>query len=250
MPQPAASGAPTAVCPICGEYPEQRSCFRCIRCNRDWICLRHRDAELRWCEDCAATERLRREREAFAAEQKRREEEHRDSLEKARRDAEVERRRAEEARRRADELSRREEERRRDEEARLQADNARRKSPEPVRREDSPPEQPSVRLIGDGMVWSNLPKQKLMPAICQTLQSYGAKDVAVDPQAQAVKGKTGFNWQSIGQVITVTVAQLPDGFSATIASRPKPPQLADGGRGVQDAREIAALLVKCLQSVR
>lgn len=59
------------------------------------------------------------------------------------------------------------------------------------------------------MVWTNLPKQLLLRVIGEVLQSYGAKDVAVDMQRQTVRGKTGFSWQSIGQVITVTVARHP-----------------------------------------
>jgi len=55
---------------------------------------------------------------------------------------------------------------------------------------------------------------------------------------------------TVGQVITVTVTQLPDGLSAAVASCPKQPQLADGGLGVQDARKIADLLANALQSSR
>jgi hypothetical protein len=58
----------------------------------------------------------------------------------------------------------------------------------------------------------------------------------------------GFSLPAEGASVTVT--QLPDGLSAAVASRPKPPQLADGGRGVQDARKIADLLANALQSIR
>jgi serine/threonine protein kinase len=120
---------------------------------------------------------------------------------------------------------------------------------------ETAPAQPSdipasARLVGERMIQTNQPPQKLTPIVCEVLQAYGAKDVHVDPQTQTVIGKTGLNWQSIGQVISAAVQQLPDGSSVTIVSRPKPPQLADFGRGINDARKIARMLLQRLSGGR
>ena len=87
IPQPTDEGIPHAVCPICGGYPEKRDSFRCLRCNRDWICGRHRDAELNWCQDCAASEKTLKEVQELKAEKIRLERESQIRLkEEARRD--------------------------------------------------------------------------------------------------------------------------------------------------------------------
>jgi hypothetical protein len=74
--------------------------------------------------------------------------------------------------------------------------------------------------------------------------------VRSDPQAQTVTGKTGLTLKSIGQIISATIRSLPDGSSVTVVSKPKPPQLMDGGRGASDARQIAGMLLQRLDAGR
>ncbi len=64
-------------CPVCGDYPERRDSFRCLKCGRGPICKRHRDPAVGYCPDCARPlveerrrgEALRQDDEAFAAAQ-------------------------------------------------------------------------------------------------------------------------------------------------------------------------------------
>lgn len=42
-------------CPICGGHKPPEQTFRCKKCQRDSICLEHRDAEFFWCSDCRQT---------------------------------------------------------------------------------------------------------------------------------------------------------------------------------------------------
>ena len=61
---PAQSGAEILICPLCGRRNEARQTFRCIKCQRDHLCLDHFDATARACEECVAKdESLRAEAE-------------------------------------------------------------------------------------------------------------------------------------------------------------------------------------------
>lgn len=39
-------------CPICGQYNDQQKSFRCFSCNREFICLSHRDNKGNTCINC------------------------------------------------------------------------------------------------------------------------------------------------------------------------------------------------------
>ncbi len=108
----------------------------------------------------------------------------------------------------------------------------------------------SARLLGEGAVWTNLPAERLTAVVCDVLRAFGAGDVRADPQSRTVTGKTGFNWQSIGQVISAVVQQVPGGSTVTVSSRPKRPQLLDNGRGAGDVRKIAGMLLQKLGAGR
>ncbi len=241
-PQTGPAGPPQTICPICGEYPDLRASFRCLRCNRDFVCLRHRDVESNWCNQCAASERPRRGSQEPGSGAsgddvtvgKRRE---RGSTE-----AELEHKRADETQRRV-------------EEARERAEGSQRSSGSEVRsceggesREPAMPGHVTARLVGDGVVWTSMKGSELESIVCEVLRSFGATDVSADPQTHSVSGKTGFNWKSTGQIISATIRQLPDGSSISVASKPKPPQLIDGGRGASDVQQITDLLAQRLNS--
>ena len=86
--QPAA--APTlVVCPVCGKKNDPRETFRCRKCGRDNLCLRHQDEATFLCAECTAAQRK--------------------AHEEAERKAEAERRTREEAERKAREEAEREE---------------------------------------------------------------------------------------------------------------------------------------------
>ncbi len=232
--QPAEASAPHAVCPICGAYPEKRESFRCLRCNRDWICIRHRDPALNWCENCAAVEKARREVEVLRAENLRLQQE---------------------TQKRGEEENRRSERFNPDEPRRApEKDQIRRIVQQPPENQGtaageqkSTPVQP-VQLIGTGAIRTNLPEQKLTSIVTEVLQSFGLKKARFDPATRTIKGTTGFTWQSIGQVVSATIQPLPDGSSVTITSRPKPPQLVDAGRGAADVQRITDMLLQRLST--
>jgi len=50
-PQP--SGPSGDYCPICGAYNPPEGTFRCARCKRPFICLKHQDPATYWCVECA-----------------------------------------------------------------------------------------------------------------------------------------------------------------------------------------------------
>jgi len=39
-------------CPLCGKYNDQRNSFRCLSCNRHYICLEHRNPSALICAEC------------------------------------------------------------------------------------------------------------------------------------------------------------------------------------------------------
>ncbi len=227
------SGPPQTICPVCGEYPELRASFRCLRCNRDYICLRHRDTASNWCRDCAAPERKRRETESKRSDE-------------SSRNVEVERGGMGENLDRVEAGSDRGSREGTGRTAGPQQQDAWAHG----QQEQAPPMRPAARLLSEGVIWTNAQGPDLMSVVCEVLQSFGATDVRPDPQSQTVTGKTGLTWKSIGQIISATIRPLPDGSSVTVVSKPKPPQLMDGGRGASDARQIAGMLLQRLGAGR
>jgi len=222
-----------AVCPICGGYAERSTSFRCLRCNRDWICVRHRDEELNCCQHCASAERARKEVEVLKAEKLRL---------------------AEENRRKSDDENRRAEMERRHTEASHFDHEIFPRQQNPVHSSDMQ-QRPTaeqkaliIQPIGEGILKTNLPEQKLAVIIEEVFRSYGAKNLRWDPNARTIKGTTGFSWQSLGQIISAAIQPLPDGFTVHIASRTKTPQLLDYGRGAADVRKITDMLLQRLNA--
>ncbi len=233
IPPATPGGPPQAVCPVCGEYPELRASFRCLHCNRDYICLRHRDAESNWCKECAASERPRRVSEVPGTGEQGRGGAVQDQgggvsvgVEDRRGTADPRRGGTEGTTRGA--------------EPQDQSGEA------PGERHQGIQMPPTARLIGDGVVWTNVRGTDLLPIVQEVLQSFGATDLRSDAQTQTVTGKTGLTWKSIGQIVSATIQRLPDGSSITVVSKPKPPQIYDGGRGASDARQIASMLLRRL----
>ncbi len=233
IPHAPESHASQAVCPICGGYAERSTSFRCLRCNRDWICVRHRDEELNCCQHCASAERARKEVEVLKAEKLRLAEENRRKSDDENRRAEMERRRMEA----------------------LSLDHEmypkRQSSRQPTEKQDQPAAEqkpPMVQLMGEGILKTNLPEQKLITIIEEVFQSYGAKNLLWDSNARTLRGSTGWNWQTYGQTISATIHPLPEGFTIHISSSRKIPQLLDYGRGAADVRKITDMLLQRLNA--
>jgi hypothetical protein len=233
IPHAPESNTSQAVCPICGGYSEKNTSFRCLRCNRDWICARHRDADLNWCQDCAAAERARREVEALRAEKLQLVEENRRRLEEQNRRTEAEHRRAEPLNLTREAYPKRQ--------SYMQSADMQER---PVAEQKAA----MVQLIGEGLIKTDLPEPKLTAIVEDVFRSYGAKNLQLDPNVRTIKGTTGFSWQSLGQIISATIQPLPDGFTIHIASRTKTPQLLDYGRGAADVRKITDLLLQRLNA--
>ena len=52
---------PPVVCPVCGKKNEPRETFKCRKCGRDNLCLRHQDESTFLCSECATAQRKARE---------------------------------------------------------------------------------------------------------------------------------------------------------------------------------------------
>ncbi|MCL5952612.1 MAG: SUMF1/EgtB/PvdO family nonheme iron enzyme [Chloroflexi bacterium] len=51
-------------CPLCGKYNRREETFRCRKCTREFICLRHQHPALFICNECASIEERRWKKEA------------------------------------------------------------------------------------------------------------------------------------------------------------------------------------------
>ena len=63
---PSPSQASGEHCPICGAYKFPNETFRCKQCGRTYICLKHQDEAIFWCQDCVAAAQAQRDAAAKA----------------------------------------------------------------------------------------------------------------------------------------------------------------------------------------
>lgn len=85
-----------------------------------------------------------------------------------------------------------------------------------------------------------------MDVILDVLRGYGVGDIRLDRAKEPIKfiGKTGMTWASFGQTVQATIEKADKGFLVSFQSGSG--QITDWGRGDDDRRKLADLLLRAL----
>jgi len=103
-------------------------------------------------------------------------------------------------------------------------------------------------MDGPGTVVTDLPPEAVLNAVVHAFDICGVRRVSVDRIGWNVTGETGFTMKSWGQWVRAELRTVEGGTRIEILSNPRA-QLADWGRGKEEARRIASMLVQTLEQI-
>jgi serine/threonine protein kinase len=104
------------------------------------------------------------------------------------------------------------------------------------------------RLQTESLVWTNAPAEILHQSAWQVLTAFGVKQMKGSHQPRTIRGVTGINWQSLGKKISADMEDVSGGSTVNIVGQDRGLALADLGRGRQEVRTMATMLIQKLTS--